>query len=96
MPALLAALPALLVSLLRVWLVSLVGRVLLTVGVGVFAYNVAVPELMSWVGAQFNALPEFVRLSAGRMGLDVFASMILSALAVKATARVFFGKSSGD
>jgi len=92
MPALLAALPALLVVLLRAWLVSLIGRVLLTVGVGLFVYNVAAPQVTDWVSQQFHALPDFVRMSAGRIGLDIFASMILSALAVKATANVFFGK----
>jgi hypothetical protein len=94
MPALLAALPALLVVLLRAWLVSLIGRVLLTVGVGLFAYNVGVPELLSWIGGKFTALPDFIRASAGRMGIDVFVTMILSAMAVRATAKVFFGKSA--
>lgn len=88
MPALVAAIPALLIALLRIWMVSIIGRVFLTLGVGLFVYNVAAPELLGWVAGKFHALPEFVRLSAGAMGLDVFFTMIFSALAVKMTARV--------
>jgi hypothetical protein len=94
MPALLAALGPLLITLLRVWMVSIIGRVLLTIGVGLFAYNVGVPELMGWVGAQFIALPPFVRESVAASGIDKFATMVLSALAVATVAKVFFGKAS--
>lgn len=96
MPAIIAALGAVLIQLLRIWMVSIIGRVLLTIGVGIYAYKVGVPDLVDYVGARFMALPPFVRQSAGAMGIDKFVTLVLSALAVKITQRVFFGKASGD
>lgn len=93
------ALPAVvggvIITLLRVWLASLIGRVLATLGIGLFAYTYAVPALNQWVGQQFTALPDFVRQSIGASGVDVVCTAVLSALAVKATARVFFARTGG-
>lgn len=93
--ALPAVIGGVLVTLARIWLASIIGRVLLTIGIGLFAYTYAVPSLTQFVGAQFSALPAFVRHSVGASGIDVVCTAVLSALAVKATARVFFGKVGG-
>lgn len=93
--ALPAVIGGVLVTLARTWLASIIGRVLLTMGIGLFAYTYAVPSLVQFVGAQFTALPAFVRFSVGASGIDVVCTAVLSALAVKATARVFFAKVGG-
>lgn len=81
-------------TLVRIYAVQMIGKILLTVGVGLFAYNYAVPEINNWIASKFHALPDFVRASAGAAGLDVFVTMVVSAMSVKAVARLFFGKRS--
>ena len=77
---------------LRIYAVSVIGRVFFTLGVGLFAYNYAVPEINSFIGSKFSALPDFVRQSVGAAGLDKLVTMIVSAYAVRTTARIMFGK----
>lgn len=96
MPALVAAIGAVLIQLLRVWALSILGRVLATIGLGIFAYTVAVPSLMDYVSEKFQGLPPFLKESAGAAGIDVFFTIIISAYAVKAVSRVFIGKSGGQ
>lgn len=79
-------------TLARLYLVKIIGRVLLTVGVGLFAYTYAVPQLMTWISGKFNALPDFVRASVGACGIDVLITMVISAMAVKASTGFFFGR----
>lgn len=87
-----AALTPVLLTLARMWLVSIVGRFLLTLGIGLFAYNYAIPEINDFIASKFHSLPDFVRQSVGAAGLDVFVTMVVSAMAVRATASFFFGR----
>ncbi len=79
-------------TLVRIYAVQMIGKILLTVGVGLFAYNYAVPELNGWIASKFNALPDFVRASVGACGLDVFVTMVVSAMSVRAVSSFFFGR----
>ena len=84
-----------LISVIRVWAVSIIGRILGTIGIGIFSYKFAVPAINEWIGGQFHALPEFVRESVGACGIDSMVTMVVSALAVKRAARFFFGLTGG-
>lgn len=77
---------------LRIYAVSILGKILMTIGVGLFLYNFAVPEINSFIGAKFTALPEFLRHSVAASGIDKMITMIVSAYGVRAASRVFFGK----
>lgn len=93
-PGLIAALVAALITALRIYLAAMLGRVLLAFGVGLYVYTAAVPDLVAWIAAQFSGLPPFVRESAAASGVDIFITMVLSALGVKLSSRVFLGRSS--
>jgi hypothetical protein len=92
-PVIAAAIGGVIITLLRIYAVSLIGRILLTMGIGLFAYKVGVPELLDYIASKFVSLSDFQRASLARSGIDVFLTMILSAMAVKKTASVFFGRS---
>lgn len=92
MPAILGAIGALLIQLLRQYLPGLVGRVLLAFGIGLVTYNVALPALRGMLADRLNALPPVVEAYAGAVGIDVVAVMIFSALAANRAQRVLLSK----
>lgn len=81
---------------LRMYAVSLIVRVLATLGIGLFAYKFAVPEINSFIASKFNALPSFIRASVGASGIDVLVTMVVSAHAVRKTAKILFGRLGTD
>lgn len=93
-PAIAVGIGYVLVQVARLYAVAVIGRILATIGIGLFTYKVGGPALMSWVGDQFQALPAFVRDSVAASGIDIFATMVLSALIVKKTSSVFFGSTA--
>lgn len=94
MPAIIGALVAALLTAARTYLPGIVGRVLLALGIGFATHQVAMPALVSMLSAQVGALPPLLRAYFGALGLDVVATMILSAHAANAVGRAFLTKTT--
>jgi hypothetical protein len=96
MPAILAALGAILINLLRVWAASIIARVFVAFGVALAVHNFVLPDLYAFIAERFQSLPAFVHESAAASGIDIFITMVVSALVLKAASRVFLGRWGSD
>lgn len=95
MPAILGALGAMLIQLLRQYLPGILGRVLLAFGIGFTAHTIAMPALLAFIQTKVAGLPGVLASYFGASGFDVVCTMIIStAIAVRAQ-RVFLSKFSG-
>lgn len=73
-------------------LVTWVGRVLLSFGVAVTTYSVAVPEMLGYIQGQFAGVPADIVSMLAYMNVDKFMTLILSALAVRWASAVHLKK----
>lgn len=78
---------------IRRWGPEVIVRVLAAFGVGLFTYNVAVPSMLDFIKSYVSGLPPWVFAHFGALGIDVAITMILSALAARASAKVFLRRS---
>ncbi|QIK81672.1 DUF2523 domain-containing protein [Lysobacter sp. HDW10] len=92
MPAILFAAGALLLDLAKRYLPTLVGRLMLAMGIGLATNNLVLPQLKALVQAQVGGLPGIIVAYFGALGLDKAFTIILSALAANAAAKVFLKK----
>ncbi|PZO65224.1 MAG: hypothetical protein DI635_04105 [Pseudoxanthomonas suwonensis] len=92
MPAILAALGAFLLNLARQYLPGIVGRLMLAIGIGFVAHEVAVPSLLGLIQSQLSGLPTVILAYFGALGLDVCVTIILSAIAGRAAQKVLLTK----
>lgn len=84
MPAIISALVASLLTAARTYLPGIVGRILLTLGIGFATHQVALPAVRSVFQSYWGQLGEVIRAYGGAVGLDVAASIIIGALVAKA------------
>jgi len=67
---------------------GLVGRIMLTLGIGLATYTAVLPELVSFLQTYLNSMsPSMVEL-LGALKVDVALTMLFSALGVKLGTRV--------
>lgn len=92
MPLIIGALVSALFGAARTYLPGIVGRVLLTLGIGLAAHKLAVPALMGMVQTRVSGLPSVLLAYFGAFGLDVAITIILSALAARAAQKVLLTK----
>jgi len=65
------------------------ARVLAACGLTFVNYQYVLPSIKSFIVEQASGMPTMVREMAGAMGVDVFMTMIASALVAKVGMRVF-------
>ncbi len=92
MPAIIGALVAALITGLRTYLPGIVGRILLTLGIGFTAYKIALPPLIAMASEYIDRLPIVARVYFGALGLDIALVMILSALVAVRAQRMVMTK----
>ena len=80
----------------RIYAVSIIAKIFATIGVGIFVYTYAMPEINAFIASQFSSLPAFVRASVGAAGLDKMITMIVSAAAVRRTGEFAFKRLRSD
>lgn len=76
-------------NVFKLGMASIVSRVLGAFGLTVVSMNAILPNLKTWLQQYVTALPESVLQFASAIGLDVFFTMILSALTVRMAFKVF-------
>ena len=89
MPLIIAAFWAALIPMLRTWLPSLVGRVLLAFGVGLAAHYVALPPLLALILSYMDGLPDFWVQMFGALWVDVVITMVLSCAIAQRVSKAF-------
>ena len=94
MPAIIMALVTALVGAARQYLPGIVGRLLLALGIGLAADQLVLPTLNGMIQSQLSGMPSVVYAYAGALGIDKAATMILSALAARASQKVLLKKLS--
>lgn len=92
MPLIIGALISALIGALRQYLPGIVGRLLLTIGIGFVTHTLAMPALLGMIQAKVSSLPPILFAYYGATGLDVCVTMWLSAIAAKATQRILLQK----
>lgn len=92
MPLILGALVSLLMNAARMYLPGIVGRILLTLGIGFVTHQVAMPAILSVIQAKVSALPPFLFAYFGAFGLDVAVTIWVSAFAAKAAQKVLLSR----
>lgn len=96
MPAILGALGALIIQLLRQYLPGILGRVLLAFGIGFTAHKLAMPALMSFIQSKVSGMGSVLVAYFGGLGIDVVCTMIISTLIAVRTQKVFLSKIGGS
>lgn len=94
MPAILGALGALIIQLLRQYMPGIVGRVLLAFGITLAASTIALPALENFIQSKVNGGPAVMVAYFYALGIDVAVTMILSTIAAVRAQRVFLSKIS--
>ena len=94
MPAIIAAIVGWLISALRQYLPGIVGRILLSLGIGFATKTLVLPSLLGIIQAQVSGLPATAVAYFQAFGLDVCVTIILSA-AVAVQAQSFIIKRVG-
>ncbi|WP_064749620.1 DUF2523 family protein [Lysobacter antibioticus] len=92
MPLIIGALVSALLNALRTYLPGIVGRVLLAIGIGAAVKEVALPALLGLIQAKVGTLPSLLLAYFGALKLDIAITLILSAMAAKATQKVMLAK----
>lgn len=69
---------------------SFVAQALLALGIGLVAYNFAMPEFLGLIQSQTNSLPPDVYAVIALTKVDVAITIILSAVAANMATRVSF------
>ncbi len=95
MPLLIGALVTALINALRAWLPGIVGRILLTFGIGFATQTLAMPALIGFVQSRMAGMPSVLLAYAGALGIDVAVTMVLSAIAAGRLQRVALSKVTG-
>lgn len=95
MPAVVAAIVGWLISALREYLPGIVGRILLTLGIGFATKTLVLPSLLGMIQARVAGLPALALAYFNAFGLDVCITIILSA-AVAVQAQSFMIKRMGS
>jgi hypothetical protein len=75
-------------DLARGLLAGIVGRVLGTLGIGFASYSLLLPSIVAFIQQHLNALTPQQQALAGAIHIDVFCTMVFSALAWKLGTRV--------
>lgn len=84
MPLIIGALVAALIGAARLYLGGIVGRALLTLGIGFVTHKFVLPAITGLIAEYIGRLPAFAVAYIGALGLDVAFVMIVSAwIAVK-------------
>lgn len=73
---------------------SFVAQALLALGIGLVAYNFAMPEFIGLIESQTNQLPPDVYAVIALTKVDVAITIILSAVAANMASRVAFRRNS--
>lgn len=94
MPLLIGALVAALMNALRAYLPGIVGRVLLALGIGFVTHTLAMPALLGMIQTRASGMPALLLAYFGACGFDVAITIILSALAARASQKVLLSKLS--
>lgn len=71
---------------------GLLFKALAALGIGYASYTFLVPEFKSAISNQFSGIPGEVRAALGMMKIDVFITMVLSAISARLASRLFFKK----
>lgn len=80
-----------LVALLVTAGLELVWKLLLSLGIGVTTYTVALPALKAFINSYFTGLPSNVLQMLGILRIDIAITIIISAAAANLTYRVAVG-----
>jgi len=67
----------------------LVAKLLGVFGLTVISMNAVLPDLKSYLSQYANSLPPVVLEFASAVGLDVFMTLVISALSIKLASKVF-------
>ena len=95
MPAIVLALVGWLISALRQYLPGIVGRILLTLGIGLATHTLVMPGFRAIFESYVAQLPPVLYAYFGALGLDVVATIIFSALAARQTQKVLLKRVGG-
>ncbi|WP_313242391.1 DUF2523 family protein [Stenotrophomonas sp.] len=68
---------------------AIFARVLAACGLTFVNYQYVLPSVKAWLIEHTSGIPGMVREIAGAMGVDIFMTMIVSALVAKVGMRVF-------
>ena len=76
-----------------VWAItSAVGRIMVALGVAFVAIALDVPSFLSQIAADLANAPDWFRETAGLMQLDRAITIVLSAIGIRMTYRLFLGR----
>ncbi|WP_408953707.1 DUF2523 family protein [Lysobacter sp. Hz 25] len=95
MPVIIGAIVAAILTALRTYLPGIIGRVLLMLGIGVAMKEVAFPALIQIIQTKVMTLPPLFVAYFGALKLDIAITLILSAMAAKATQKAMLAKING-
>lgn len=71
---------------------GLIFKALAALGIGYASYTFLVPEFKAGIASQFAGIPSEVRLALGLMKIDIFITMVLSAISVRLASRLIWRK----
>ncbi|MEH6416208.1 DUF2523 family protein [Pseudomonas sp. CGJS7] len=92
MPLIIGALVSALLNALRTYLPGIVGRILLALGIGMAVKEVALPALIQIIHTKVMTLPPLFFAYFGALKIDIAITLILSAMAAKATQKAMLAK----
>ena len=96
MPLILGALGSLLVGLAREYLPGIVGRVLLTFGIGLVVHQVGFPAIKAFIQGKLGGVPSVIAAYFEAFGIGMFSTMVISALIAVRAQRVLLAKLQGS
>ena len=67
----------------------LVAKLLGVFGLTMISMSAVLPDLKGWLAQYANSMPPVVTQFAGAIGLDVFMTMVISALSIRLASKVF-------
>ncbi|HBK46580.1 MAG TPA: hypothetical protein DDZ67_09140 [Xanthomonadaceae bacterium] len=89
MDAILTKLVGLLVTGLKLAAGSIVGRVMSALGLTWVNVIYALPQVKQWIAEKFSGLPDNVMAILSASGIDVFMTLIVSAIVARVGMRTF-------
>lgn len=87
---LIKGLPGRLITVFKVGAAALVARVLGAFGLTMVTFNGILPSLKAYLSSYINAIPTQAQEFLGALGMDIFFTMIVSALTVRLAWKVMF------
>ncbi|MBB5865925.1 DUF2523 family protein [Xanthomonas sp. 3058] len=89
MDAILSKLTGLLITALKLGAGGIVGRVMAGIGLTWVNFTYSMPAVKQWIADKFSGMPDNVLTILAASGIDVFMTLIVSAIVARVGMRAF-------